>query len=157
MNAPTPTRALRRATRGFTLIEVMITVAIIAILARLALPSYMEYVKRGKLTEGFNTLSSFSLTLGQWYQDNRTYAAPAAICTAGTMAAQPPNTANFQYSCTPPAPTATTYTITATGLGSLAGFVFTIDQAGNRATTGVPTGWTTNTQCWVASKAGTCY
>jgi type IV pilus assembly protein PilE len=38
----------------------------------------------------------------------------------------------------------------------MAGFVMTINQANARATTGVPTGWTTNATCWVLKKSGTC-
>jgi type IV pilus assembly protein PilE len=54
--------------------------------------------------------------------------------------------------------TASTYTVTATGkTGSpVADFAFTIDQGGNRATTHVPTGWTSSTSCWVDRKSGTC-
>ena len=153
MNAPTQPRALRRAARGFTLIELMITVAIVAILARVALPSYFEYIKRGKMTEAFNTLSSFSLTMGQWYQDNRSY---ASACTASTMAAVPTGQ-NFTFTCSNLS--ATTYLVTATGTNSLTGFAFTIDQAGNRVTTATASGsgWPTNASCWVASKSGTCY
>ena len=154
-----PRATLRRnAVRGFTLIELMITVAIVAILARIALPSYFEYIKRGKMTEAFNTLSSYSLTLSQWYQDNRTYTTPAAACTAGTMAALPTGQ-NFTYSCSNL--TATTYLVTATGQNSLTGFVYTVDQNGFRASTApASSGWPNSlstTSCWVSSKSGSCY
>jgi type IV pilus assembly protein PilE len=144
--------------RGFTLIELMITVAIVAILARVAIPSYLEYVKRGKMTEAFNTLSSFSLTMNQWYQDNRTY---VGACTAGTMAATPTGQ-NFVFDC--PTLTATGYTIRATGQGSLNNYVYTLDQTGFRASTAPSgSGWpnspvtTPPTSCWISSKSGSCY
>ena len=52
--------------------------------------------------------------------------------------------------------TASAYTVTATGQGSADGFVYTIDQNGNRATTGVPEGWTDSETCWVDREEGTC-
>ena len=143
----------RSARRGFTLIELMITVAIVGILARIALPSYLDYVKRGKLVEAFNGLTSFSLALGQYYQDSRSY---ASACGTTGVAQLPQATPNFTYSCSNLS--ATTYTVTATGNTgtAVAGFVFTVDQNGTHQTTGAAPGWPTNTACWVSSKAGTC-
>ena len=48
--------------------------------------------------------------------------------------------------------------LTATGVAAqgMNGFVYTIDQANNRATTGVPTGWTAATNCWTLKKDGSC-
>jgi type IV pilus assembly protein PilE len=139
----------RSPQHGFTLIELMITVAIVAILAAVALPSYSNYVKRGKLTEAFNTMSSFSLALGQFYQDNRTYVNGCPAATLADMNKSP----NFNYACTL---AVTTYTLTATGIGTMAGFTFTLNQGGQRATTAVPTGWTTSTDCWISDSSGTC-
>src|SRR5690606_1858627 len=59
--------------RGFTLIELMITVAIIAILAAVAVPSYQDYVRRGKVTEATATLAQFRIKMEQYFQDNQTY------------------------------------------------------------------------------------
>lgn len=141
-------RRLQR--RGFTLIEVMITVAIIAILARVALPAYLDYTKRGKLTEAFNNLSTCSIALGQYYQDNRTFVG-ATLGSAAANQCQLSST-NFSYALSNL--TATGYTLTATGGGPVSGFVFTLDNSGARATTGVPSGWTSNANCWVSSRSG---
>lgn len=136
---------------GFTLIEVMITVAIIGILAAIALPAYGDYVRRGRITEAVAGLSDMLVKMEQYFQDNRTY---VGACVAGTLAPLPPATSYFTFSCSP---SASAYTVQATGGGSMAGFVYTIDNTNARATTGVPTGWSgVNSPCWVLKKDGSC-
>lgn len=143
------------ASHGFTLIEAMITVAIIAILAAVAMPSYTDYVLRGKLTQAYGTLAGLGVNLQQYYQDNRTF---VAACGSTGIAALPAADGNFTYGCPSSSLTATTFLATATGVAgtSVAGFTFTLDQNGIRQTTAVPSGWTTNTTCWVRSKSGSC-
>jgi len=137
---------------GFTLIELLVTVAIVAVLAAVALPAYRDYVTRGRLAEAYANLASQRVKMEQFYQDARTY---TGACVANTVAPPIPNTTNFNYVC---AINDQTYTITATGQagGGLSNFVFTIDQANNRATTGVPSGWTAAANCWVRRKDGSC-
>lgn len=61
-----------RADGGFTLIEVMIAVAVVAILAAPALPSYRDYVTRGNIPEATSRLLTKQVQMEQWFQDNRT-------------------------------------------------------------------------------------
>lgn len=64
---------MNRIQRGFTLIEVMIVVAIIGILAAIAYPSYDEYVKRGNRTEGQALLSDASARQERYFAQNNEY------------------------------------------------------------------------------------
>ncbi len=82
--------------QGFTLIELMITVAIVAILLSIALPSYRDYVLRGQLTEGITQLTDMRIKLEQYYQDNRTY---VGACQAGTLAPLPTGLRHFAITC----------------------------------------------------------
>lgn len=63
-----------RISKGFTLIEVMIVVAIIGILAAIAYPSYDEYVKRGNRVEGQAFLSDAAARQEKYYAQNYKYA-----------------------------------------------------------------------------------
>ncbi|MFC5521483.1 type IV pilin protein [Polaromonas jejuensis] len=136
---------------GFTLVELMIVVAIIGILSMVALPSYQQYVIRGRIPDATSNLATRRVQMEQFFQDNRTYAAaPACPTTADTTTSK-----YFDFSCASAA-TATSYTLQAVGKESMTGFVFTINQQNVKATTAVPTGWTANAACWVTSKGGTC-
>ncbi len=69
---------------GFTLIEVMIVVAIIAILSAVAFPSYQDSVRKGKRAEGRTALTEFLLQQERFMTQQNTYAAFAAGATTGT-------------------------------------------------------------------------
>lgn len=141
-----------KAQQGFTLVELMIVIAIIGILSAIALPAYNDYVLRGKLTEAFSELATARVKLEQYYQDNRTY---VGACTAGTVAPLPTGK-YFTYTC--PTLTASAFTVAATGIASqgTSSFTYTINQDSTRTTTSVPAGWNNTGTCWVRRKDGTC-
>ena len=56
--------------KGFTLIELMIVVAIIGILAAIAIPAYQDYTVRSKVTEGLNLGSSAETAVSEAFQSN---------------------------------------------------------------------------------------
>lgn len=136
---------------GFSLIEILIAVVIISILTAIAVPSYGSYVLRTRLTEAWTGLAGFQPTAEQYWSNNHTYADVGAATLDERL---PPVTGNFTYALSDVS--ASSYTLTATGAGPALGFVYTIDQSGNRATTAAPTGWTLNATCWIERKEGTC-
>ncbi|MEP7300988.1 MAG: type IV pilin protein [Caldimonas sp.] len=144
-----------RTQHGFTLIELMITVAIVAILSAIAIPAYSEFVIRARITEATNALSDMSLKMERYFQDCRRYdacgATPAA-CQLNTVAPPPAPTAHFTYACQVGQ---LTYTVTGTGAGSMTGFEFTIDQANTKTSRG-PAGWTASPSCWIQRRDGSC-
>lgn len=135
------------ATKGFTLIEIITAIAIIAILASIAIPQYNDYTTRGKIAEATSALSDGRIKMEQFFQDNRTYAGGPT----------PAATTYFTYSVG--GTSATAYTITAQGVGSMSAWTMTIDQNNVRSTTAAPSGWaaaTMPTTCWITRKAGVC-
>jgi type IV pilus assembly protein PilE len=138
------------AQKGFSLIELMIVVAIIGILAAIAVPSYQDYVTRAALSEATSGLANKRIRMEQYFQDNRTYTGSDG---AGLPCAADALGGNFNFACVV---ADTTYTITATGKSKGAGFTLTVNESNTKATTTVKAGWATNANCWVSSKAGTC-
>ena len=59
------TLPMKKAQQGFTLIELMIVVAIIGILAAIAIPAYQDYIIRAKVTEGLSLASSAKVTISE--------------------------------------------------------------------------------------------
>jgi type IV pilus assembly protein PilE len=100
-------------------------------------------------------LSSLRARMEQYYQDNRTY---QSIGNFVSPCANSSAAGTFTVSC--PTLQATSYLLQATGSGSTNGFVFTLDNNGTQATTGLPAAWGTVPQagytCWIAKKGGTC-
>jgi type IV pilus assembly protein PilE len=147
------TRTESRVPRGFTLIELMITVAVIAILSAVALPSYREYVIRGNVPEATSRLATKQVQMEQFFQDNRTYVAGTG-CVADT------GNKLFDFTCVDggDAVTATTFILTAVGKGSMLGFKYTINQTGAKTTRAVPSGWSqpSPNNCWATKKGGIC-
>src|SRR3954464_4563563 len=85
---------------GFTLVELMSVVAIVAILSAVALPSYNAYVIRGKLSEGASALSDGRVKMEQFFQDNRSYnSATLAANGCPTTLPFPATTTYISYAC----------------------------------------------------------
>ena len=160
-----------RYARGFTLIELMITIAIIAILTAVAFPSYTDYVTRSKLAEAYAHLADLRVKMEQSYLDNRRYNATGALGTCGVPGGNIPTALGakyFDFACISSSPNAAgdqEYLLTASGKASesLSGIAFTINHGNNKATTVTAStpmadkGYTAGTTgCWVRKKPTTC-
>lgn len=136
-----------RRQAGFTLTELLITVAIVGIIAGVAMPSYTSYVQRSRVPVGLDALSAYATRMEQLYQDSGSYSVANACGVAL------PTAANFSITCVL-ANGGQAFTATATGSNTLTGYTYTIDSTGTRRTTahpkGVPPG-----NCW-SIKGSTC-
>jgi type IV pilus assembly protein PilE len=152
--------------KGFTLIEIMVAVAIIGILAAIALPAYGNYVTRGKIPGATSNLAGKRVQMEQFYQDNRTYfGSNPAVAPLGPCSTDTTSSKYFTFSCTGgglTSSTATDYVITATGInpGTMAGFIYTVDQSNAKTSTIVFPARTafiaTSLTCWITNTGGAC-
>jgi type IV pilus assembly protein PilE len=113
------------------------------------LPAYTNYITSGKTSEATAGLSDARLRMEQFYQDHRSYDNTGD----GTAVLTFVSSTDFDFNLTSVA--ATTYTVTATGKGSMAGFSYTINEANNKATTATPA-WNTSTTCWITKQGMSC-
>lgn len=127
---------------GFTLIELMIAVAVVGILAAIALPSYQEYINRGKRAQARSEVLRAEGWLERFYNENNRYADNAANNANTVFAARfgpvPSDGGPVNYNVTA-AVTATTYTITAAPAGSMVGDIcasYTKTNVGSITSTG---------------------
>ena len=141
-----------KKTKGFTLIEVLTAIVVVAILAAVALPSYRIHIMRGKISEATSSLADMRVKLEQYFQDNRTY---VGACATNTVAPLPTGR-YFTFTC--PTLTATTFSVVATGNAGqgMGGFVYTVNDQNVQATTvtgaAATAGFVSNATCWVTRK-----
>lgn len=153
---------MKRTTHGFTLIELMVTVAIVAILAAIAYPSYRDQVNSSRRSDAQGALSSFALAMERYYTSTNSYlgaagtqAVPANSGAPWVFAAEAPlDGATKYYNLTIKAgATQSSYTLVATPKGAQAGDgVMELDSTGvrrwDRDNSG---GFAANEACWSKS------
>jgi len=141
---PMKTPRTSRRVGGFTLIELMITVAILAILAAVALPAYKEQIARGKRSDVQTVLIENAAYMQRYYAANNSYVGAAA---ASMPAAQSPRTGTANYTIADPTTTQSTFTLTATPVNSMASDKcgnFTYDNLGQKGVSGTQS----VSSCW---------
>jgi len=133
---------MRKLNVGFTLIELMIVIAIIALLAAVALPSYRDYIRQANRGDAKAELMRLSQEQEKWRANNTTYGTLANLGGGATLA---------NYALTVPTNTGTAFTITATATGDqLTGDTscktLSIDQNGTNTSTDNTNA--VSTDCW---------
>ncbi|HWZ70198.1 MAG TPA: type IV pilin protein [Casimicrobiaceae bacterium] len=132
--------------RGFTLLEVMIACAIVAILAAIAYPSYINSIQKSRRAEAKAALLGVASQMERFSTEKGTYA--TATLGTGVNAVYPNHTESSYYNLSLAPLTATTYTARAAPTGAQTADpcgTLTYNEQGVKAVTGGS--WTT-TQCW---------
>lgn len=101
--------------RGFSLLELMIAVVIVGVLAAIAYPSYLDYVRRGNRSAAQTYMMTIANRQEQYLLTNRSYAP-----TDAALNLSPPTETVGRYTFTVALPTPTSYTITAQAIGNQA-------------------------------------
>lgn len=142
---------------GFTLLELMVVIVIVAILAAIGYPSYTDYIRRGKIVEAISTLADTRTKMEQFFLDNRTYLGANAANMPCDPAVLNAGKKQFNYTCTNLG--IGTYTMTAAGVGTegMGAFTYTITEQNVRSSTVTGlSGWSGSATCWVTKKGGVC-
>nr|WP_311528146.1 type IV pilin protein [uncultured Ralstonia sp.] len=140
--ASKPIRLRAQAARGFTLIELMITVAIVAILVAIAYPSYTRYVVRSNRSAAQSFILGVANQQEQYMLDARQYA--TSMASMPGLSASAPAAVSNNYNVTVTASNAAvppTYTVTATATGAQRAndaqcLDLTVDQTGTKGISG---------------------
>ena len=155
----TGTKPLRRRTRGFTLIELIVALVIVAILAAIAIPAYSSFVRKGRRTDAKTALLDLASLEERYFSTTNTYSSAASDLGYGSAAwpvtvgsgyyqiSQPTVIAAVAPTSAAPAGTPSSFSVTATAIGDQLKDTdcqsFTVTSSGARTASPDP-----SSDCW---------
>ena len=135
--------------RGFTLIELMIVVAVVAIISAIALPSYRSQILKAKRTDAKTALLDLATREERYFSTRNTYTSvPADLGYSGPFSVPVPSANEFNYGISVTASTTSSFTATAVPNGNQVNDTcgtYSINDQGVQANTN---GTTASAQCW---------
>lgn len=137
-------RTHRIPARGFTLVELIIAVAVVGILAAVALPSYQSHIAASRRADAKSALLGVAQVMERYYTERGTYVG----ATLGSTGLYPSTSPQGYYTLTIASQSASAFSLTATRAGAQAGDKcgnYTYDQAGTK---GLASATYTVAQCW---------
>lgn len=129
---------------GFSLIELIVTVAVMGMLSAFAINSFSSYVKRARAADAIEQLDIFRTRMEKAFQDNGNYGAGACAVNL------PAGVDKFAFACVLGL-NGQSFTGRATGSATMAGYVFSINELGFRRTMSFP-GAVVPAECWMVEK-----
>lgn len=109
-----------RPARGFTLIEILIAIAIVGIITAIAFPTYQGSIRKGRRAEAVNAIAALQQVQERWRSNHESYGNLNSPADANTLPNIATTTANGYYTIAVSGPSSTGYTVTATSAGSQA-------------------------------------
>lgn len=138
-----PNNATLHRQNGFSLIELMITVVVVAVLAAVAYPSYQDHLRKGRRASAQAFMMEVANRQQQYLLDARNYAVGSTALTTLNVTTPSDVAAHYSVTVAPTAPTTPpSYTITATpaSTAQTADGALTLDNQGNKTRAG-QSGW----------------